>query len=96
MKFLLSFILLFATSVFAQTTSTTTVVHDKNHTLSVFGSVPEMNQLGLSLEFMGNTSTHTMNDKSFSMYSSKIVNVAYGMMNYEIPLLGKPSVDGKG
>lgn len=100
-------------SAFAQTTTTTTTTttHDgKTHTssasseydgkftLSAIGSFPTLNQVGLSLEFLGTKETKSMNDKSISFYSSKIVNVTYGMMKYEfdVPLLGERDVDGQG
>ncbi|RZJ72172.1 hypothetical protein [Flavobacterium sp.] len=108
MKRLLILTGLFAFSAgFAQTTTTTTTttidgktttasettVYDKKVTVSAFGSFPELNQVGLSVEFLGNKKTKAMNDKSFSFYSSKIVNVAYGMMEYDIP---GGEIDGKG
>lgn len=65
-------------------TASVTSVYDKKVTVSAFGSFPELNQAGLSVEFLGNTETKSMNSKSFSFYSSKVVNVAYAMMNYEM------------
>ncbi|NMH27357.1 hypothetical protein [Flavobacterium silvaticum] len=78
------------------TTSTTTSQYDKNVTVSAYGSFIELNQVGLSVEFLGNKETKSMNDKSFSYYSSKIVNVAYGMMKYDFNALGIDDIDGNG
>lgn len=95
---------------FAQTTTTTTTTtidgktttasettnYDKRVTVSAFGSFPELNQAGISVEFLGNKKTKSMNEKSFSFYSSKIVNVAYGMMKYDVNAFGVDEVDGEG
>lgn len=114
MKKILVFTALFAwASSIAQTTTTTTTTtihdgkthtasetsaYDGNVTVSAFGSFPELNQAGISVEFMGNKKTKSMNDKSFSFYSSKIVNVAYGMMKYEqaLPIVDDIDIDGQG
>jgi|GEM_PF-439698 len=109
MKKVLIFAAFMAASVgFAQTTTTTTTttvhdgktttasettVYDSNVTISAFGSFPEQNQVGLSIEFLGSKKTKAMNDKSFSFYSSKIVNLSYGMMDYDVP---GADIDGKG
>lgn len=109
---LASAVLLAFASVSAQTTTTTTStttkadgkshtmsstkVYDNNHTLSVYGSFPELNQVGLSLEFFGSRETKSMDDKSFSFYSSKVINVAYGMMNYDGPAPFANDIDGQG
>lgn len=77
-------------------TASVTSVYDKKITVSAFGSFPELNQAGLSVEFLGNTETKSMNSKSFSFYSSKVVNAAYAMMNYEVSLPGGDDVDGSG
>ncbi|WP_191018871.1 hypothetical protein [Flavobacterium selenitireducens] len=96
---------------FAQTTTTTTTtttndgkthtasetsVYDKNVTVSAFGSFPELNQVGLSVEFLGNKKTKAMDSKSFSFYSSKVVNVAYGMMKYDVNVPGIDDLEGEG
>lgn len=94
MKFLIPSLLLMAASVCAQTT--TSVEKSNKTTLSIYGSVPELNQVGLSLEFMGKTSSHSMKEKTYSMHSSKVVNLAYGMMDYDFSALGNHSVKGNG
>ncbi|RZJ65961.1 MAG: autotransporter domain-containing protein [Flavobacterium sp.] len=109
MKRSLLAIALFAfTANYAQTTTVTTTtttdngetktasmtsVYDKAVTVSAIGSFPELNQVGLSIEFLGNNQTKTMKDKKFSYYSSKIVNITYGMMKYEVP---GDDLDGNG
>lgn len=111
-KSLLAFAFFACTANYAQTTTVTTTTttedgktktasmtseYDKAVTISAFGSFPELNQAGLSVEFLGNKQTKSMNGKSFSYYSSKIVNVAYGMMKYELPLPGNDfEADGNG
>ena len=100
-----------ASAGFAQTVTTTTTttngegethtasqtsVYDKKVTVSAFGSFPELNQAGLSVEFLGNTKTKAMDSKSFSFYSSKVVNVAYGMMDYDVNVPGVDDLEGKG
>lgn len=105
---LLAFALLTFGANYAQTTTTTTTtttadgetktasvtsVYDRKVTVSAFGSFPELNQAGISVEFLGNSETKSMNSKSFSFYSSKVVNVAYAMMDYELP---GEDAEGKG
>lgn len=112
MKKVLIFAAFVTTSIgFAQTTTTTTTttntdgkthtasettIYDKKVTVSAFGSFPELNQVGLSVEFLGNQKTKSMDAKSFSFYSSKIVNVAYGMMKYDVNAFGIDDIDGQG
>ncbi|NUY79458.1 hypothetical protein HUK80_01010 [Flavobacterium sp. MAH-1] len=112
MKKVLIFAAFVATSVgFAQSTTTTTTTtnvdgkthtasetttYDKKVTVSAFGSFPELNQVGVSVEFLGNQKTKSMDAKSFSFYSSKIVNVAYGMMKYDVNVPAVDDIDGQG
>jgi hypothetical protein len=96
--FFFSALLAFTTG-FAQDKTTTTVTstmtstRDKALTLSVYGSFIDLNQVGLSLEFLGSSDTSTMNSKTHSWYSSKVVDAAYGMMRYEA---GGGHTDGNG
>lgn len=89
MKKILLFASLFAfgATTAQEVTETTTITktRDNSVTVSAFGAFPEMNQLGVSIEFLGakKETTSTVH-KNITLFESNIFQVAYGMMNYEV------------
>ncbi len=97
-NFALSALLLAGFGLSAQetttTTTTTTTTPDNSVTISAFGSFPEMPQAGISIEFLGKTESKTMKDKTLTWFSSKVAQLSFVQMEYELP--GNLEVDGSG
>ncbi len=98
MKKLLLFASLFAfgTTTAQEVVETTTIMttRDNSVTISAFGAFPAMNQIGVSVEFLGEKKeTTSTKHKNFTLFGSNILQLGYGMMNYEA---GDMDIDGQG
>src|SRR5690606_20261156 len=95
--------LLLVASIFAFATATAqevvesktvTTTRDNSVTVSAFGSFPVMNQVGVSVEFLGEKKeTTSTKHKNFTLFSANVLQLGYGMMNYEAAGI---DVDGQG
>lgn len=75
-------------------TTTTTKTQDNALTISAFGAFPAMTQMGVTLEFLGaKTETTSTKHRDITFFKSNILQLAYGMMNYEA---GGLDIDGQG